>query len=99
MAVVPHVLLMKLKGVWMNYPKRRNKMKAEIEKILILHGAMDESGAVESLTSLIIKWLESKKITLELLHRKKHIKPLDILLEGRKEGRNQLITELVEEIK
>ena len=70
-----------------------NAMKAEIEKILIDIGILTEQEIKEStssLTSLIIKWLESKKVKI-----------IEDCWENveRDKTRNQLITELIGEIK
>ena len=80
-------------------------MKAEIEKILEIVVASKYNyvdprvkkrnidQATSSLTSLIIKWLESKKVNFV---------PEDNefpSIANSKIGRNQLITELVEELK
>ena len=67
--------------------------KAEIEKILIDIGILTEQEIKEStssLTSLIIKWLESKKVKI-----------IEDCWENveRDKTRNQLITELIGEIK
>ena len=70
-----------------------NAMKAEIEKILIDIGILTEQEIKEStssLTALIIKWLESKKVKI-----------IEDCWENveRDKTRNQLITELIGEIK
>jgi hypothetical protein len=67
--------------------------KAEIEKILIDIGILTEQEIKEStssLTALIIKWLESKKVKI-----------IEDCWENveRDKTRNQLITELIGEIK
>jgi hypothetical protein len=67
--------------------------KAEIEKILIDIGILTEQEIKEStssLTALIIKWLESKKVKI-----------IEDCWENveRDKTRNQLITELIGEVK
>jgi hypothetical protein len=67
--------------------------KAEIEKILIDIGILTEQEIKEStssLTSLIIKWLESKKVKI-----------IEDCWENveRDKTRNQLITELIGEVR
>jgi len=86
-------------------------MKAEIEKILeeVCYQATSRTDisweevkdkyftdATSSLTSLIIKWLEERKVNIEDHHQKYYPechRCIEIL------ARNQLITELVEELK
>lgn len=79
--------------------------KAEIEKELCIacgdctdHPAdcMMVSNQAQSLTALIIKWLESKKIDI-LDHHEKYYKDCHRCIEIF--ACNQLITELVEEMK
>jgi len=78
--------------------------KAAIEKILeelrednsMYDKSVDVRRATSSLTSLIIKWLEERKVNIEDHHQKYYPechRCIEIL------ARNQLITELVEELK
>jgi hypothetical protein len=80
-------------------------MKAEIEKILCIacndctdHPAdcMMVSNQAQSLTALIIKWLEGKKIDI-LDHHEKYHKDCHRCIEIL--AHNQLITELIGEVR
>ncbi len=62
---------------------------------------LDEERTLNDALSAILKAVGDrvpKKNIVEILQSKKHIKPLDILLEGRKEGWNQALTEIKKEL-